>query len=131
MITKYFLAWILLAIVAITNGIVRQSTYGKIISELAAHQISTVTGILATGTVVWWLSRLWPLESSSQAWTIGVIWLILTIGFEFGFGYFMVGHSWEKLLADYNILNGRVWSLFLIWMTVMPFFFFKLSGHAP
>ena len=130
MITKYLLAWFLLAIVATANGVVRQSSYGKTISDLAAHQISTVTGILATGAVVWWLSRIWPIESSRQAWTIGVIWLILTIGFEFGFGHFVAGHSWEKLLADYNILNGRVWSLFLVWVAVMPFVFFKLSRRA-
>lgn len=129
MITKYLLAWFLLAIVATINGIVRQSTYGKTISDIAAHQISTVTGIFVTGAVIWWISRMWPLESSSQAWTIGVLWLILTIGFEFGFGHFVAGHSWEKLLADYNILNGRVWSLFLIWVAVMPFVFFKLNNH--
>lgn len=129
MITKYLLAWFLLAIVATINGIVRQSTYGKTISDIAAHQISTGTGIFVTGAVIWWISRMWPLESSSQAWTIGVIWLILTVGFEFGFGHFVAGHSWEKLLADYNILNGRVWSLFLIWVAVMPFVFFKLNNH--
>ena len=130
MITKYLLAWLLLAIVATVNGVVRQSTYGKTISDLAAHQISTATGILATGAVVWWLSRIWPLESSSQAWTIGVLWLILTIGFEFGFGHYVAGHPWEKLLADYNLLNGRVWSLFLVWVAVMPFVFFKLTVPA-
>ncbi len=129
MITKYLLAWLILAIVSIANGILRQITYGNTISDLAAHQISTVTGILAIGAVVWWLSRLWVLESSSQAWTIGIVWLILTIGFEFGFGHFVAGNSWEKLLADYNILNGRIWTLFLFWVAVMPFVFFKLNNH--
>lgn len=130
MIAKYLLSWFLLAVVAIINGIVRQSTYGKSISELAAHQISTATGVLATGVVVWLLSRAWPLESSSQAFIIGLCWFLFTIIFEFGFGHFIAGHSWQKLLADYNVMNGRVWSLFLIWVAVMPYVFFKLGKYA-
>ena len=127
MVAKYLLVWFLLAIVAIANGVIRQSTYGKSVSDLAAHQISTITAILASGAVVWMVSRSWPIESASQAWTIGLLWLIMTIAFEFGFGHYIAGHSWDHLLADYNILNGRVWSLFLLWVAVLPFVVFKLS----
>jgi hypothetical protein len=110
----------------------RRMFYGQLVTSIVnpSHRLSARSGILATSAVVWWLSRIWPIESSSQAWTIGVIWLILTIGFEFGFGHYVAGNSWEKLLADYNILNGRVWSLFLVWMAVMSFVFFKLTSRA-
>lgn len=127
MILKYSLVWLLLAIVAIANGIIRQSTYGKAVSELAAHQISTVTAIVVTGAVVWAINRKWPIESVREAWTIGMLWLIFTALFEFGFGHYVAGHSWQKLLADYNLLNGRVWSLFLAWVLLMPFVMFKLQ----
>ena len=69
--TKYLLAWVLLAMVAIANGILRQSTYGKVVTELSAHQISTVTAILASGLVVWIVNRFWPIESTSKALIIG------------------------------------------------------------
>jgi hypothetical protein len=127
MVTKYLFVWLLLAIVAIANGILRQSTYGKIIPELAAHQISTITAILASGVVVWMANRYWAIESTSQAFIIGGCWLIMTVAFEFGFGHYIVGHTWEKLTADYNLLQGRVWSLFLVWMAIMPFVIHKLA----
>jgi len=127
MLTRYLLLWLLLAIVAIANGIVRQSTYGKAVSDLAAHQISTVTAILAFAAVVWIANRFWPIESASQAWTIGFIWLAMTVAFEFGFGHYVAGHSWDRLLMDYNILRGRVWALVLVWVTIMPFVIFKLA----
>lgn len=73
MIAKYILVWFLLALIAMTNGAIRQAIYGKIVSELAAHQISTVTAILATGVVVWFVHRNWPIESASQAWSIGLV----------------------------------------------------------
>jgi hypothetical protein len=130
MIARYFLVWFLLATVAIANGVIRQTTYGKAVSDLAAHQISTATAVLATGAVVWFVHRVWAIESASQAWSIGLLWLIMTIAFEFGFGHFVAGHSWASLLADYNLFNGRVWCLFLIWMTIMPFVIFRLSANA-
>ena len=127
MVAKYLFVWLLLAFVAIANGILRQSTYGKAVSELAAHQISTITAILATGVVVWIVNHYWAIESSSKALIIGGCWLIMTVAFEFGFGHYIAGHKWERLIADYNILQGRVWSLFLVWVAIMPFVIFKLA----
>lgn len=130
MVLRYILCWFLLAVVAIANGVLRQMTYGKTLSELAAHQISTATAILFTGAVVWLFGQKWPISSSQQAWTIGFLWLGLTIAFEFGFGHFVAGHSWQRLFADYNLFAGRVWSLFLVWITIMPYVFFRLSGST-
>jgi hypothetical protein len=127
MMVRYLLSWFLLAVIAIANGVLRQGTYGKIVSELTAHQISTLTGIIFTGTLVFWLNRIWPIESAAQAWLIGFIWLVFTVVFEFGFGHFVAGHPWSRLFADYDLLSGRVWSLFLLWILVMPYFFFKLA----
>jgi len=127
-LVRYLLCWFLLAIVAIANGVVRQATYGQSVSELSAHQISTGTAILFTGLLIWGVSRLWPISTAGEAWLIGIAWLIATVTFEFGFGHFVVGHSWSKLLADYNLLEGRVWSLFLVWVTVMPYVFHRYGS---
>jgi len=125
MIIRYALCWFLLATVAIANGVLREATYGKHLSDLAAHQLSTVTAILFTGLAVWWFGRFWPLESAAQAWSVGFIWLVATIAFEFGFGHFVAGHTWSRLLADYNLLQGRLWLVFLAWILVMPYVFYR------
>jgi hypothetical protein len=121
MILRYTLAWIPMVFIAIVNGIIRQTVYGPLMSELRAHQLSTLTGILLLGLYLWILSRWWPIERASQAFLIGGIWLVLTIGFEFGFGHFVMGHPWAKLLRDYDLRQGRVWSLFLLWVLLAPY----------
>ena len=123
---RHILFWFVLMVVGVLNGILRGTTYGKYFSDLTAHQISTFTGILLTGLVTWFLWSKWPLETAREAWTIGTIWLVLTILFEFGFGHYIMGHSWQKLFADYNILQGRVWSLVLLWILVMPYVFYSI-----
>ena len=122
----HILFWFVLMVVGVLNGILRGTTYGKLMSDLAAHQLSTLFGILLTGLAVWLLWSYWPLDSARQAWIIGGIWLLLTILFEFGFGHFIMGHSWQHLLADYNIMKGKIWSLFLLWIFVMPYLFYVL-----
>lgn len=107
------------------NGTLRQFTYGRHMPELAAHQLSTVTGILLTSAAVWALNRTWPIGSARAAWTIGAGWLVMTIAFEFGFGHYIAGHSWSRLFADYKLLEGRVWSLFLAWIAVLPYVIWK------
>jgi hypothetical protein len=122
----YLVCWLLLLLVAIGNGVLREASYGRVLPELAAHQLSTLTGIVFTGLCAWWLLRVWPLQAAMQAWRVGLLWLLLTVVFEFLFGHYVAGHSWRRLLHDYNLAQGRVWPLFLLWITVMPYVFFRL-----
>jgi hypothetical protein len=122
----YIGAWLGLVILAIINGTLREKGYGPLMSELRAHQISTIVGIVFFGTYTWLLSGPVRIETGKQAIAIGSIWLFMTIGFEFGFGHFMMGHSWERLFHDYNILSGRIWILVLLWTAVLPYICFKI-----
>ena len=123
MVLRYILAWIPMIFIGIINGIVREVTYGKYLNELRAHQISTITGVLLFSFYIWTLTRLWSIESPEQALLIGFIWLGLTVVFEFAFGHYVAGHSWSRLLSDYNILAGRVWIVVLIWIAIAPLLF--------
>lgn len=116
----YLTFWLVLMILGVANGIVRELTYGRRLSELRAHQLSTLTGVLVMTLAVWLLSLFIRPSSMEIALLIGLIWLALTVAFEFGFGHWVARHTWEELLADYNILEGRLWPLFLLWMLLLP-----------
>ncbi|MBN1348693.1 hypothetical protein JXJ21_04725 [candidate division KSB1 bacterium] len=127
MFVKYILGWLVLVIIAIINGLIRNEFYKEALGDLRAHQVSTLTGIILFGLVIWGFTRLWKLTSARQAWTIGFIWLVMTIAFEFVFGHFVMGNPWSTLFHDYNIFAGRVWLLVLIWTTVAPYVFYKFT----
>lgn len=124
----YTASWLGMVILAILNGAMREKVYGKFMGELTAHQLSTLAGIILFGVYIWILTGMFRIESSRQALLIGGIWLIMTTLFEFGFGHYVMGHPWNRLLHDYNILKGRVWSLMLIWTFVAPYAFFRLRS---
>jgi len=128
MILKYILAWIPLVFIAIINGSLRQYTYGTIVSEPSAHQISTLTGIILFGIYIYFITKKWQIESANQAFTIGLIWLCMTMLFEFIFGHYVMGNPWEMLFNDYNLFAGRVWIIILIWTAGAPYLFYKIHN---
>lgn len=128
MILKYTIAWIPMVFIAIVNGAIRQLAYEKLLGELFAHQLSCLTGIMLFLLYTWCLSLYWPLESSRQAFTIGLIWLKLTIAFEFLFMHYGAKVPWGKLLHDYNILEGRLWVLVVITVLLLPCGVFRLRS---
>lgn len=122
----HILWWFAFPFVGILNGVLREATYKKFVGDLLAHQISTATGIIFFGIIFYFIFNNWKIESTKHAILIGLIWLGLTILFEFGFGHYIMSNPWEKLLYDYNLTEGRVWSLFLVWVTIAPFVFYKM-----
>ena len=122
---RYVIAWVPMLIIAITNGAFRQLTFGKVMPELRAHQLSTVIGSALIGLFIWAVVRLWPPDSARQALSTGLVWLALTVAFEFVFGRFIMHRTWSQLLNDYNVIEGRVWVVFLIWLTLAPYVFFR------
>lgn len=117
---RYVLAWLPMLVIAIANGAFRQLTFAKVMPEVHAHQLSTVTGSVLIGVFIWFVIGTWPPSSAGQAPLIGVIWLVLTVGFELFMGLVLTHKSLSQVLHDYNILEDRVWVLFLIELGIQP-----------
>jgi hypothetical protein len=127
MLWRYIILWFGLMFLAILNGLIRERFYRHYLGELAAHQASTVSLLFLISVFVWVFTRFWPLESSGQALSVGAIWFTITIVFEFIFGHFIMKKSWATLLRDYNLLQGRIWLLILLWTLLAPFTFYHLQ----
>jgi hypothetical protein len=61
---------------------------------------------------------------------IGLVWLSLTVAFEFFMGLVLTTRLLVQIVADDNLLAGRVWVLFLVWLAVAPWLFFRLRSGA-
>ena len=129
---KIILVWLAFIPIAILNGIIRKNVYQTWLGELRSHQLSTLIACLLFIILAKIVIRDLTQTNKQNLIKIGLTWVLLTIFFEFGFGHFVAGHSWEHLLADYNIFHGRIWSLFLVNELFTPFllkFFNKNNSH--
>ncbi len=123
------IAWVPMVLIAILNGILREYWFAKNLNELQAHQLSTVTALVLLGIYIGTLMLLWKIDSSQQAIAVGLIWICLTIGFEFLFGHYVMRHPWNRLWSDYNIFAGRIWIAVLLWIGGAPFLFYRLYNQ--
>ena len=119
--------WCLLLIAAILNGIFRQAVLLPSMGEQSGRFVST---LLLSG-VIFGIGRLAAgflnFVSSREAWTVGALWLGLTLVFEFLAGHFVFGSPWSKLLEDYNLAEGRIWILVLITTALTPVIVYRMD----
>jgi hypothetical protein len=99
----------------------------KYFSELRAAQYSTLSLIILCFFYVWLVFSLLKIRNSRQALLIGLLWVILTVTFEFSFGR-LTDKTWEMLFQDYNLIAGRLWVLFLLSLSTLPYFIYKLKS---
>lgn len=106
--------WLLLLILAVLNGAIRESLITPRFGEQGAHIVSTAI-LCAAITLVAWFSISWigP-KNGREALVVGILWVALTVAFEFIAGHYVFGNSWERLFADYNVFRGRIWILVLV-----------------
>lgn len=105
---------------AVANGAFRVAILNPRLGEAAGHVVSTLLLCAVIATLTWvtidWIAP----PGARAALAIGIAWTLLTVAFEFGFGHWVGRKPWPELLADYNVVRGRVWILVLIATTLSP-----------
>ncbi|BAY11692.1 hypothetical protein [Calothrix sp. NIES-2098] len=125
---RSMIVWLVFILTESLNGTVRNLWLTPSLGDFWAHQISFFTGsiiVLAIATIfVKWLD----VTRTSQLFSIGLLWLLLTLTFEICLGRFILGYSWERIAADYNLLQGGLMPIGLILLMLAPFIAAKIRG---
>ena len=115
------LALLALIIVAeVVNGTVRTLAIAPLAGDFTARQIGTITGCVLIGLIAWFGSPWLRATSSRAQWAVGVLWLTLMMGFEVAFGRLVAGASWQRLAEDYNLAQGGLLGLGMLWLLCAP-----------
>lgn len=125
MLIRAVLTWIPMVGIAVANGLLREALLNHYLEERPARQVSTLLLLSFFALYIGWVSARWPLATPQEAVITGLIWLVLTLLFEFGLGR-AGGQSWKAMLEEYNLLAGKIWVLVPLWVAIAPYFFFRL-----
>lgn len=113
----------MLVVLAIINGTIREKYINSYVGQQKGHLISSVVFCIVIIVATYFYVLLFLFGKGLGTKTmldVGGYWLVLTVAFEFIFGHYVAGHSWEKLLADYNIFKGRIWGVVLLTVFFAP-----------
>lgn len=121
MLIRSLTVWVLLLVAAIANGAVREVLLARRMSEPRRNIVSTLCLVLlvlviARATMPWIAPR-----SLRDAMFVGTVWCALTLMFEFLAGHFLFKKTWEMLLAEYRVTDGRIWVLVPLATVIAPF----------
>ena len=112
--------WFVLLAAAIVNGGVRVAWIIPRTGDSVGHVISTLL-LCAAIVAVSWVAIGWVAPADAgAALAVGLLWLALTLAFEFGAGHYLFGTPWPTLLADYDVRSGRIWPLVLFATFLAP-----------
>jgi hypothetical protein len=120
MLMRALAVWFGLLLLAFANGALREIALVPSVGDTIGHAISSVTLSAAIVLLAWFTIAWMHPTSTADAWSIGILWLALTLAFEFLAGHYLFGTPWNNLLADYDVLAGRIWVLVLVTATVAP-----------
>ena len=127
-VSRAFAIWLVTIVAEILHGIARGTFLVPHVGQFRSSQIGVFTGsviILAVALVfVRWISATRP----AQLLMVGLIWLCLTLAFEVLFGRFVIGASWERLAADYNVLEGGLLPFGMLVLLLSPLIAAKVRG---
>lgn len=117
------IVWALMAVVAILNGGFRELVIIPRIDAYLGHILSTallVAMVLLISFVYFWWT---PIDYSRiELLLVGVLWTVLTVGFEFVVGY-VEGTPMSVTLGQYNVLAGQVWIAVPLTLLFAPLFY--------
>jgi hypothetical protein len=131
MIARAVAAWLAVLVLAIVNGAVRQALLTPRFGERTGHVISTILLSVLVLAAAWLLVPWVRPLTRRDAWTIGALWLGLTLAFEFLAGHYLFRDPWDRLLADYNVAQGRIWILVLVTTVVAPVLVYASRSAQP
>ena len=126
---KALAVWVGIVMLAVLNGTLREA--------VLVPKLGTAAGLVLSGVllsvlilVVAYLSLPWlgarrPVELLG----IGLVWLGLTLVFEFSFGRWQ-GKSWPEMLEAYTFKGGNIWPVVLVVTAIAPYLAAKLRGLA-
>jgi len=52
---------------------------------------------------------------------VGLVWVVLTVGVELLLGCWVLDHSWERILSDYDLRRGGLLPVGLAALALSPF----------
>lgn len=122
-----FATWLLIIIAESVHGVMRRIFLVPVLGDGPSRQVGVMIGsaiILAIACAgIRWIGA----RSLADQLKVGLLWVGLTVAFEFGLGY-LLGYTMARMLSDYDPRAGGLMGFGLVFMLLSPALAAKLRG---
>ena len=128
LVGKAVVVWVLIAIAEVVHGILRVRFLNRRVGDRRARQIAVFTGSGLILIIAWALVPWINPGTVGQCYWIGLLWFVLMMVFEIGFGRFVFRASWKRLLSDFDFRQGGLLSIGMGILFFAPLIAAKIHG---
>ena len=126
--SRIILFWMPMIVIGMANGLFRELVLRTIVhQEALARQLSTGTLMLLLTLYILGIYGAMKIGSANQTLRIGAMWALLTFTFETFLGYFVSHLTIQQMAGEYNLAQGKLWSLVLVLLLVLPYIKFQFT----
>ena len=119
-LVRALFVWLVMMGVEFCHGALRTLFLSPMLGDYAARQVSIFTGSILIVFVAYIFIHWIRAGSAVSQIAVGVLWLILTIAFEAGFGHYVFKLPWEEVFEEFNLVTGHLMPLGLVVLTFSP-----------
>jgi len=122
--------WLIIIFVESLHGIARGLVLEPLIGDFRARQVAVFIGA-ALIVVITFVSVRWLKGSQMLDFLlVGLLWVMMTVGFEILLGRIVMGLSWERIASDYDLMHGGLMPLGLLVMLFAPLAMAKIEDEV-
>ena len=128
-LTRAFLVWLLMMAAESGHGTLRELLLAPYLGGFRARQIGVFAGSAIILTLAYLFIEWIGAKGTGALWTVGLMWVTLTLAFEFTLGRLAFGYSWRRILEDYDLSNGGFLLAGIALMAFSPVIASALRSH--
>jgi hypothetical protein len=117
---RALVVWLVIMGAESIHGALRTIVIAPLVGDFRARQLAVFTGSLLIVAIVAALIRWLRLVTVGSMLAVGLMWVVLTVGFEFLLGRVVVDYSWDRVLSDYNLRRGGLLPIGLVVFALSP-----------
>ena len=112
--------WLLIILAETLHGTFRTLLIEPLIGGKTARQAAVFTGAVIFFAIAYFLVGRTGVQSSPGLLASGAYWVVLTVGFEFALGFWLLGLPAERLFSDYDLASGGLMPVGLLLLLFTP-----------
>jgi hypothetical protein len=120
--------WLIMVVMAIVNGVFREKVLLLNFGQNLALPLSGAMLSFFIFLIAYLAAPYFGKNDGNTFIFIGLQWVFMTLLFEFLFGYYVSGKSWQEIFQVFNIFKGNLFIFALVISLCSPFFAAKLRG---
>lgn len=126
-LVRAFTVWFAIIFAESVHGTLRQVFLAPLVGDFRARRIAFFIGLVLIFGIAYLFIRWINAPNTKSLFAVGVMWMILTVFFEFSLGLFVLNYSCERMFEDYDVSKGGLMGFGLIFMAFTPFLALKLN----